>query len=283
MDDDDQLDGGTAELSEKDLTDLFHHDPLDAGEDAGAEEVAQPAAVAADGEEAEVVVPAEGEEETPPTAEETAAAAAAANGQNLGGGDLPKQIAEAVRDAMKPPAAAAAADATPEYMFAIPPQLQQALEHEDPGIRNRGYSLLIAGALRTAHKQIMGDVQRMVEAVKVELPQQIQTRQTEQSREKQVFDDFYTTHKDLNNPALFPMVLAQARALAIERPELVAGGWNPRMRDALAKRMRALLKWPEPKKPGGKPPHLLNGGSRPQVKNTVGQAKHLDDMFGPQN
>lgn len=262
------------ELSEKDLVDLFHHDPLDVG-DAG-------------GDEAEAAEAAEADAAPEQTEAEAAdpGAAPQLQEQQASNVDLPNQIAEAVRDAIKPPTAEAApADALPDYMYTIPPQLQQMMEAEDPAQRAKGYAHLISGALRIAHQTILAEVTKQIASVRTEIPATINQQQQTVAAQRGVFDDFYSAHEDLKNPALGQFIYQQAMALSQEKPQLIAGGWNPRFRDALAERVRGILKWQAPQgqtqQPRGtRPPRMLNGGARPGTENLVGQDKHLADIFG---
>lgn len=269
-------------MSEADLSALFHHDPLDLGDEASGDEGKTPAVEGAEAPETVVVAPAE------PVAVPPAEGGAPPNGQAAPiGGDLPRQIADAVRDAIKPPPQAepVGADTVPEYMYTIPPQLQAALESEDPATRSKGYSHLISGALRAAHTSIIGEVTKLLDKVRAEVPAKLREETDAQTRQREVFTDFYDAHKDLKNPKLYSFIQTEAMALAREQPSLIQGGWNTKFRDALAVRVRKELKWAEPAAPkapkGTVPPKMLNGGSRPSAENLTGQAAHLADMFGP--
>lgn len=268
-------DGGEAELSEADLSTLFHHDPMaDAGDKASGDEGAE----AAEGEEPEVATAPEGA--TP--GEAPGAVTPPPNGQTspVDMSGLPQQIADAVRNAVKPAPAAESTDDTPAYMYQIPPQLQQAMEAEDPATRAKGYAHFGAGLAKAVHTTVLTQVKAMLEKAQTEIPARLRAEQDQTRRNDEVGNDFRTAHPDLANPRLGVLVYQEAQALAREQPALLGGAWNAKFRDALAARLRTTLGLTAPAKTKPKaPPKMLNGGSRPATEQLTGQAKELADMF----
>lgn len=277
------IDDGDDILSEAQLTDLFHHDPMEVVEEASGDEAteqpaeeAQTPAPTVPAVAAATPVPATppaGPMQSPPP-----------NGLPTQQTDLPRQIAEAVRDAVRPvPQTQAETDSIPPYMFAIPQQLQQMMESEDPSKRAQGYSYLMAGALRAGHQSIREEFQAEMQKLRTELPNAITSAHSVRDTQRQVFDDFYGAHPDLKIPQLGSFIYQQAMALSQEQPGLFIGGWNQQARDAVAMRVRQILGKTAPvaQKPiGRKPPQMLNGGARPAIENLTGQDKLLADIFG---
>jgi len=277
------------ELTEAQLTDLFHHDPLDAdSNDGGNEEPVAPAAPQGGAPAAPVAAaPA-----APVAPAGTAPAAPAPNGQAAPASPQAPQltaeaIAAAVREAVAPPQRDNPQDTVPQYMFQVPDQLMGAIESEDPAVRKQGMAVLISGALRAVHTQIRQEMAQALSSFRTEVPQAIHAASAAQTQQRQVFEDFYSTNPDLKVPELGPFVYGQAQALARERPDLIQGGWNERFRDELALRVRSVLKWAPPAPANGgtpprrqTPPRMLNGGARPAGENLTGQDAALADIFG---
>ena len=169
----------------------------------------------------------------------------------------------------------------PNYMMQMPQQLMQALASDDMGQRAQALTALLSVVSRTIHQTVrneyLGEIQKMREAV----PTSIREMTESQSNSRAVFQDFYTTYPMLNKAALYPAVAYTAGKLMQERPDLFAGGWNERAREALAERVSADLGIVIPKKNGQAGPHIVNsGGSRPaQSKPLVGQERLIADLF----
>lgn len=126
-------------------------------------------------------------------------------------------------------------DAEMSYQFNIPPQLMRMMDSEDPAERQQGITHFANGVANEVHKNIMGQMQQAFTGYVPQLVQQMLQTTTVQ---KQVFDDFYGKYPELNRPELYPMVQNVGQAVM---QETGLKQWSPQLRDAIAKRMQAIL------------------------------------------
>jgi hypothetical protein len=170
--------------------------------------------------------------------------------------------------------------AVPQYMYQVPPQVAQALAHEDPNIRSQALSAWTAASLQQVHQQMRNEVAKVVGNLRNEIPQVIQAMTQYQQATQSIFQDFYGTYKELDKTEFRPVVMQIAQKLKDERPDLAQGGWNARFRDELAARVAKTLNVQLPARQGQQqPPKMSSTTSRPGPQNLNGQAKHIGDMF----
>jgi hypothetical protein len=132
-----------------------------------------------------------------------------------------------------------AESAEPKYDFNIPDQLVQALTTDDPQVFKQGVAGFAKGIGMGVHREVTKYIEsqlpKMMEKI---VPQMIQNHlQTFNSR-KAIFDDFYGTYKELNNPTLYPVI---ANITATTMQELKTDKWSPAVRDTVAKKVKELL------------------------------------------
>lgn len=124
----------------------------------------------------------------------------------------------------------------PEYNFNIPDQIVAGIESNDPVERRQALNALISGASRVVHEQVLMNVQSLVQEV---IPSLVQSMIQHRDVAQRVYSDFYNTHKDLNDPALYPLVQNVAQSMMTE---LGVYTWSPKLRDAIANRVRNVLR-----------------------------------------
>lgn len=165
----------------------------------------------------------------------------------------------------------------PGYNFTIPDGMVAALAHEDPAVRKQGIGALIQGTAQNIHRVVFHAARQHIER---EVPRMV-AHAIQQDREQRViFDDFYGTHKELNNPALHPLVVNVASQMMRQQGFM---GWTPQFRDAVAMQVKGILMastgasvpGPAPMLPAGSPPALPP--SPPVVRpGARTQADHMD-------
>lgn len=122
----------------------------------------------------------------------------------------------------------------PAYEFELPTPLLQAFDSEDPVQRSKAIGAVMTGTARVVHQNLMKNVASVMER----LPTIIQSHVTGALRQKEIFDDFYGTYKDLNNPALRPTIVHVTRQVFQEKN---VKDWSQDVRDTIAQRVYALL------------------------------------------
>lgn len=185
----------------------------------------------------------------------------------------------------------------PTFDFNIPDQLLELMGSEDPAERKQGVAALSKGVAQVAYKEAVTRVMKEFEA----LPQLINTALRQQEYSRQIFEDFYGTHKDLNRPEFRPVIVQVARAVMAEEAakrgvDQRAVQFDKTLGNAIAKRTRELLQMKEPKSggkapaAGKKPPAALpkGGGNAPRAKVGEGAGTKpnsggdiMDTLFGP--
>lgn len=150
--------------------------------------------------------------------------------------------------------------AQPQYQFNLPADLLQQMEAEDPVARMQGYARFAQGIAMTVHQQALAEARQMIEA----MPQQIEPMIQQRLHQQHIFQDFYGTHKELNKPELYPLVVSVAQQVAREKN---ISGWNPELRDAVAARVKSVLGLP------------AGGAAQPPVQNGVAQAPASTTTF----
>ncbi len=150
----------------------------------------------------------------------------------------------------------------PQYPVQVPDQLFDAMNSEDVNTRRGALNALLSTHGRIVHAMVTRDMTARIAAL---VPQQVQQITQRQTEERAVFDDFYTRHKDLNNPALRPMVV-QVAAQVMQQQNSTQ--YTPQIGDIIAERTRSVLRQLVPQAsapvvPNGPAVVSVNTGVRP--------------------
>lgn len=165
-------------------------------------------------------------------------------------------------------------DPFPSYEFNIPDQLMMAFASENPLERKNALQQFSRGLALGIHAMMRQEYRKaIVDAV----PPMIEQAMTGQTLMRQVFDDFYGTHRDLNRPELRPMIVEIAQR--VWHGGQFGRNWNPQMRDAVANEARAILRgYTPPQAPARQPqPAMAPTAARPPVDG------RLTDPNAPEN
>lgn len=133
------------------------------------------------------------------------------------------------------------ADALPAYSYEMPQQIVQGLfgEDGDMGTRSRALGALVQGLGKTIHQEMRQEVQtRMQSQIPDQVSQQVQTAVSREQERARIFDDFYHTYPQFNQPAYLPIV---AQAAQMVQQEIGATTWTPYMREQVAQKTAILL------------------------------------------
>lgn len=123
----------------------------------------------------------------------------------------------------------------PEYNYNIPEPLIQHLQSENPAEVRAGIGALMQGLSQTVHRTVVKDLTDMMQHV---VPQMVRQGVDGANTAREIFTDFYGTHKDLNVPELRPLIVNTAQQVA---NEFRANSWTPQLRDETARRVKAVL------------------------------------------
>ena len=173
----------------------------------------------------------------------------------------------------------------PDFAFTIPNELQALLDSTEPAERQRGLAVFAQGVAKTAYTQAMDQLNA---AVAQQIPALIESRIAERQSQQRIQTDFFTTHKDLNNRAFAPVISQVAKQVAVEQG---ATGWNDKLRDETAKRVRQLLGMKQPNgqstttttQTNNRPPARVpdkSAGSRTNRRRKTAQEDLEDFVFG---
>jgi len=168
----------------------------------------------------------------------------------------------------------------PEYAFQIPDAVFQGLESEDPGVRRQATAVLAQGVARTVHASMMQTIKPLMVAMQENFPRLIQSHMINAEQQRTIQADFYGRHKDLDIPALKP-VIAQI-GVELAQKERVQQ-YTPEFGDRIALFVRQMVfkqQGAQPTVP--QPPQQFGGGARPaQPSNPNDQSKDIADiLFG---
>lgn len=163
----------------------------------------------------------------------------------------------------------------PNYGVEVPAPLMALIGSENPAERQQGVQHLVRGVAEMTHRNVVVAMRRELQAV---LPQIIHQQVTMITETKRIHEDFYGTHKHLNNPALYGVVMQVGAQTA---RELGINNWSPELRDKIAERVTALLGGVLPQPQAPRPPAFTPSGARPQpnVPPNGSQEKFLADLF----
>ncbi len=164
----------------------------------------------------------------------------------------------------------------PPYEFNIPDGLVALLDSEVPAERQKGIGALMQGTARAVHATVMQQVAKQVQELTQNLPQVVNQGIQQHNYAREIFSDFYNTHKHLNRPELRSLVVQTAQAVM---QETGAQAWSPQLRDAIAQRVTAVLtQVVPPAPPQQQQPFVAGNGSRPGGA-PMGGNTQADDIF----
>lgn len=161
----------------------------------------------------------------------------------------------------------------PPYDFHVPDQLLDMLGSENPGDRRKAIGVMLKGVALTVHKNVRAE---MAAAMR-ELPRHVESTVASTQAMQSAAQDFYSTYRGLDKPALKNLVRDVGIAVAQERGD---GEWTPALRDAIATRVCQELGWSverakgmqeraAPRAPARKPPATIGSSPRPAQKPSV--------------
>lgn len=184
------------------------------------------------------------------------------------------------------PAAPAQSD-EPNYDFNIPDQLVQALTNEDPAVFKQGVAGFAKGIGLGVHKQVTTYIEKTIpQMLEKALPALINQHMQGYNSRKAIFDDFYGTYKELNNPKLYPLIGQITQEV---QTELKTTQWTPAVRDTVAKRVKDFIQSiggavpkTETKLPPQKHPQLGGGNNSRGTVETKDKLEEeiADTLFG---
>lgn len=221
-------------------------------------------------------------------AEEVAAAQQGDKPAPAEGNDAIKEVLlQAAKDINADKASAKSDDApaegneVPEYNMQIPDEIMGAIRSEDPQEAAKGVNALANGLAVTIHKRVLSEFSQKMSTMQQGLPQAIQQVVALERHNKAVFDDFYGTYKQFNNPQLYPIVLAEAQKLS---KETGAKGYSQAFKKVLASRLTKLLQSAtapaqSPAQAPAKQPEFNGGSNSRGAMAPAGNAEVADLMF----
>jgi hypothetical protein len=145
-----------------------------------------------------------------------------------------------------PQGAPAAPDVeVPAYQYSVPDELLAGFVSEDMNERRNALALMATNVSRYTHEQVVRHMRKEFAAV---VPRMVEQLVSFRDAAREIAMDFYGTYKQLDNPALRPIVEQTARAIQQERGYQQ---WGPEFRDEIARRVFGLLgaSAPAPQRP----------------------------------
>lgn len=167
------------------------------------------------------------------------------------------------------------AASVPKYNLAMPPQVVQALRSED----EKEFALGMHAVINGIANRIWQDVtQHLQTEFAPAIVQQAQVQTTQRTELQRMNQDFFGTHKSLDNDLLRPLV-QQAGALVL-RARAAQGqslDWSTELRDAIADEVYKVVPHLRPAPPAASPAqqtqqprYVAGGGSRPPQQQSTG-------------
>lgn len=125
------------------------------------------------------------------------------------------------------------------YNFNIPKQLITALTSDKPEDFEMGLKGFATGVAQAVHTQMLAALKPQIEALlATHVPRMVGPQLENYNTRKAIFDDFYGSYKELNNPTLYPMI---ANITQDVMTALKTNQWSPAVRDTVAKRVKEIL------------------------------------------
>lgn len=168
--------------------------------------------------------------------------------------------------------------AVPDYRYEIPPQLVAAIRSEDPMEAQAAVGALTAGLAKNIHQTAIAQIQRNFQEI---LPRIVEGLVERRVQQWNITNDFYGTYPELNRPELRALVVSVGQQVA---REINAQSWGPRLRDAVAQRVKSMLGQPaQPAPQPPPPPQQPVFQARPAARNGYSprndQAAEVQDLL----
>lgn len=161
------------------------------------------------------------------------------------------------------------------HQYQIPAEIMQGFKSEDPNENSRAITAYTSLVMRTMERGFRDQLKQFQATLLNEtLPRMTQQFMEHRTSSEAIHNDFYNTHKDLNIPALYPVVLNTAMQLAKQNN---IQAWGPEFRDLVASTVRQHLRMAQPQQQQ-QPPAILNNNARPVV-NAPAQDKIYADIM----
>ncbi len=122
----------------------------------------------------------------------------------------------------------------PQYRFRVPDEAMVGLRSENDSEYRGVIENLLNGVAQNIHTNLTQEFRAHVAQT---VPSMIQTSQQTRGQQEAVYNDFYASFPDLNNPGVKGIVLGVAQQMAREGHVQ----WNDGFRNALGHRVRATL------------------------------------------
>lgn len=156
----------------------------------------------------------------------------------------------------------------PAFAFRVPPQIVQAMRSDDDAQFTAGLEALVSGVANSVWQKFTGEMTTFRGAMSEQVAQTVQSQHTAATERQSIYSDFYGKFKELDNPALRPVVTMVAKQFIDEAGPSFT--WNAAFRDKLGETVKTLLSSLAPQqqqqtsRPNG-PGNRFNsgGGSRP--------------------
>lgn len=181
--------------------------------------------------------------------------------------------------AQSQPQQAQPAQPAKRYGFQVPQQIFEGLNSEDPNQRNQSLVTIMNGVAEVIHDTVLKQVEGMVQEISKQMPQVAQQTVQQQTEHKAVFDDFYGTFPELNQPHFHQFVSQMAQAVG---QRMKVNGWSPALRDEIGREVYKALKWPIPgqRTNAPKPPASTSSSARPGSPTPLDeQSKQMLDLL----
>lgn len=273
-------------MSEQDMIDLLHLDPLDSGaksvdpQNADSEGNAQAEAQKAQEEGAgqtppeqtgqedgQNVQPAPGNQQTDQTPAQQPQTYTAEQVRQLVADELQRRSAPQQQQAapQQNDAEKLQQELLQKYQFQLPNAVYDQLEDDDPVKRRQAFNQVLGAVAMAAHQNVYQQVQSEMNTRFENVPQTIQQALKQRDEAQKVFTDFYGNNPDLNKPELYPFVQQVGQKVM---QETGINQWTPQLRDAVASRVRQVLGISAPQTQKQVQPQVpdLGGGSGPSSR-----------------
>lgn len=161
-------------------------------------------------------------------------------------------------------APAAPAPAASPYSVNIPAQLAQAFASGDPNQVAAAMQHYTAGIGALIEETIL---KKVSEEVLPKFQEQVYTQLDAKEQYRQIENDFYSTHAELNHPAIRPLVGQIANSIYQQNPGLQ---WSPVVRDHIANQVKAILsQYQAPQQVAPAPAPGISQGGQPARRGPV--------------
>jgi len=123
----------------------------------------------------------------------------------------------------------------PAYSYEINDQMLRAVTSEDMRERAQALTAFAVNLSQTVHQRAVEQVRTEIAQV---LPNYIQSIAVQEYQRREIARDFYSTYPELDRQEITPVVAQVAQQVM---QETKANGWTPKVRDAVAARVKTML------------------------------------------